>query len=85
MTYFSGLSGGSWPVMSLATHNFPRIDEMVATWHTPKSTLGAQHNTKHRADVKTLFDEIYPKFAAGFNVSWSDLEGRAFAWEFVVR
>ncbi len=106
MTYLSGLSGGSWPVMSLATHNFPGINEMVklspsyhhirhsliapnnfqvALWATQQSTLNSPNNTAHRADAKTLFKEIYPKFAAGYNVSWSDFQGRGFSWEFVVR
>ena len=85
MTYFSGLSGGSWPVMSLATYNFPTIDEMVASWHTPQDALDAKKSTKYRGSSKSLFKEIYPKFEAGFNVSWSDFNGRGFAWEFVVR
>lgn len=71
--------------MSLATNNFPEIDEMVASWHTPQSAVGSEKITVHRATVKDLFKEIYPKFAAGFNVSWSDLQGRGFSYEFVVR
>lgn len=70
--------------MSLSTYNFPEIDDMVAHWYTPQEVLGSENNTAHRATVKTLFKEIYPKFAAGFNVSWSDLTGRGFAYEFVV-
>ena len=30
MTYMSGLSGGSWPTMSFAVHNFPTADEIEA-------------------------------------------------------
>lgn len=83
MTYFSGLSGGSWPVMSQATHNFPEIDDMVDSWHTPRP-LYAENNTAHRRTAQDYFKEIYPKFAAGFNVSWSDFQGRGFSYEFVV-
>lgn len=32
MTYLAGLSGGSWPVASYASHNFRPFDNMINTW-----------------------------------------------------
>ncbi len=83
MTYLSGLSGGSWPVMSLATYNFPTIPEMVANWHTDQLPLPSV-NLSHRFSTAELFKQIVPKFQAGFNVSVSELLGRGFAQEYVV-
>lgn len=31
MTYYAGLSGGSWPTSSLALHNYPPVDDLVET------------------------------------------------------
>jgi lysophospholipase len=84
MTYLSGLSGGSWPVISLATHNNPTIQDMVGYWHTNDSILSALKNTAHRATTETIFKQIVPKFEAGFNLSLLDLMGRGFGYEFVV-
>lgn len=83
MTYLSGLSGGSWPVMSLATYDFPTIDDMVSHWAVDQG-LFVKKATAHRGTPEQLFEEIVPKFKAGFNVSISDMVGRGFAYEFVV-
>lgn len=84
MTYLSGLSGGSWPVISLATHNNPTIQDMVGYWHTNDSATDAAKDTAHRATSATIFEQIVPKFEAGFNVSLMDYLGRGFAYEYVV-
>lgn len=84
MTYLSALSGGSWPVMSLASNNFPEINEMVASWHVDESPIGSSKNTAHRASTQTLLDQVMDKSKAEFNVSWGDYLGRAVSYEFVV-
>lgn len=84
MTYLSGLSGGSWPPMSLATYNFPTVEDMVAHWHVDQSPTGSPNNTAFRVTPENLFKQIVPKFEAGFNVSTVDMLGRGYAYEFVV-
>nr|POF02220.1 lysophospholipase 3 [Quercus suber] len=83
MTYMAGLSGGAWPIMSLATNDFPEIDDMVASWHLDEDPTFSPNTTKHRASVMTIFEQIYTKFEAGFNVSFADYLGRDLGYEFV--
>ncbi len=86
LTYLSGLSGGSWPVMSLATYNNPSIQDMVTYWHTAgQSTSDATTNTAHRATEQTILKQIAQKAEAGYNVSLIEFLGRGFGYEFVVR
>jgi lysophospholipase len=84
LTYLSGLSGGSWPVMSLTTNYFPEIDDMFASWQVNVSRLSDSPSTPRAANLTVLFEEIVPKFETGFNVSYMDMLSRAFAYEFVV-
>lgn len=82
-TYMAGLSGGSWPIMGLATYNFPEIDAMVYDWHMSEPPTPAKP-TPHRGDLETMFKQLYEKLEAGFNVSYGDLYGRAGAYTFAV-
>ena len=84
MTYFAALSGGSWPVMSFATHNFPDIDRMVESWRLTENPVDAPKTTHHLATPETLLEQIYHKLKAGFNVSFAEFLGRALSYEFVV-
>jgi lysophospholipase len=84
MTYFSGLSGGAWPVMSLSTNNFPTIDDVVASWHVDIDRLfGVTNDTNYAATTETLLKDVAAKAAAGFNVSAADFLGRGWSYEFV--
>lgn len=84
MTYLVALSGGAWPPMSLATYNFPTINDMVADWHTSVDRLfNPPSNSSYAANSTSLLLDVAAKYKAGFNISVSDYEGRAFAYEFV--
>lgn len=85
MTYFFGLSGASWPPMSLATQNFPTIEQIIADWHVNQSDTHSEKNTRYGATPAELFKQIIPKHEAGFNVSIMDMLGRGLGYEFVGR
>ncbi|KIW24757.1 uncharacterized protein PV07_10451 [Cladophialophora immunda] len=83
MTYVAGLSGGAWPTMSLATYNFPSINDLVADWRPDIDRLiNPPNNSIYAANATSLFTDVAIKQAAGFNVSVADYLGRAFAYEF---
>ena len=71
MTHLSGLSGGSWPGMSLPAYNFPKIDDMVSHWHLDLSPADPPSNFAYRAPLEKLLKELFPKFEVGFNVSFA--------------
>ena len=86
--YTSGLSGGSWPVMGLATYNFPEIDTLLADWHLAANPIPAsttKETSSYRASIKVLLEQVYEKFAAGFPVGYGDFLGRAYAYQVTVR
>jgi lysophospholipase len=83
MTYIAGLSGGAWPGMSLATYNFPSVNDLVADWHPEIDRLfNPPNNSIYAANSTSLITDIVAKRKAGFNVSVPDYLGRAFAYEF---
>ncbi|KAI0759250.1 lysophospholipase [Trametes elegans] len=97
-TYISGLSGGSWLVLSLAQANFPMLPALVS------GALPAGRN-RHRTyggwitevdlldplvdpDTPTplldvLIEEVAQKAASGFPVTISDVWGRSLARHYV--
>lgn len=83
LTYTAGLSGGSWPIMSIALNNFPTVDELVQSWHVDINRENATIDTKYAASPTTLFKDLAAKAKAGFNVSIADYLGRALAHEFI--
>ncbi|KAI9852074.1 MAG: hypothetical protein M1838_001871 [Thelocarpon superellum] len=84
MTYLSGLSGGSWPVMSFAVHNFPTADEIVDLWQPQIDRLnGVTNTTQYAVPMTSLFADVVSKLEAGFNATAADYFGRAWAYEFV--
>ncbi|KAJ9607997.1 hypothetical protein H2200_008076 [Cladophialophora chaetospira] len=84
LTYLSGLSGGAWPVMSLATNDFPSINDMVASWHTEIDRFNnPPNNSRYAGNFSTLFYDVADKLEAGFNVSVTDFLGRDFGYEFL--
>ncbi|KAH6644279.1 lysophospholipase [Boeremia exigua] len=76
MTYYAGLSGGSWPVSSYAFHNFAPMDDVVKTWNTEVDQGSFENFTK-------FFQEIAPKYEAGYNISVMDVLARSFAYQFL--
>lgn len=82
LTYFSGLSGGSWPVLSTTLNGDVPIQRLVEEWHVDISRFDADNYTAEAVPLTALFEQIASKAGAGFNVSVSDLLGRAFAYEF---
>ncbi|KAE8446162.1 hypothetical protein EG329_012535 [Mollisiaceae sp. DMI_Dod_QoI] len=94
LTYMSGLSGGSWPIIiddlppnlivSFATSNWPTTAEITAQWHANISRLdGVTNTTQYAATSTDIFEQITMKLKAGFNVSTANYLGRAFAYEFI--
>lgn len=83
LTYYAGLSGGSWPVSSLALHNYPAVSDMVLDWHVDINRANATNDTEYAATVETIFEQVAPKFAEGYNLTVTDVLGRVFAYEFV--
>lgn len=81
-TYMSGISGGVWPVISLATQNFPSVDELLDIWIPSIDRVGNQVTTAHVESSMGIFQDLGAKFKAGFNISSSDFLGRAWGWEF---
>ena len=82
-TYISGVSGGSWPVMSLAQYNFPAIDDLVKNWSPNISTLSFTNDTEHTASAVTIFKDLAAKRKAGFDISIADFLGRAIGFQFI--
>ena len=73
LTYVASLSRGAWPVMSLATHNFPAINDLVAYCHTEIDRLNnPPNNSAYAGSFTTLFNDIAAKYEAGFNISVAD-------------
>jgi lysophospholipase len=83
MTYMSGLSGGSWPIISFATNNFPTADEILQDWQPQISRLLVENDTQYAASSRSVFEDMGAKAEAGFNVSFSDYLGRALAYEYI--
>ena len=82
-TYLSGVSGGSWPVMSLTQYDFPAIDDLVKDWYPNISPLNLQNDTAYTASAKTVFKDLAAKAKAGFPVSIADFLGRAIGYQFI--
>lgn len=83
MTYFAGLSGGSWAPTSFALNEYPAIDDLVATWHVDVDRFSATNATRYAASPNDYFDQTTPKMSAGFNYTVADWLGRAFAYEYI--
>lgn len=73
----SGLSGGSWPVLSYTSSNAPTFDELAVLWQPEiDHTNPANFNN-------ILNNDVAAKFAAGFDVTATDYFGRAFGSQFL--
>lgn len=82
LTYLAGLSGGSWPVLSTTLKSDTPIQQLVEEWHVDIDRFSATDYSAEAVPIQAMFEQIAYKAEAGFNVSVSDLLGRAFAYEF---
>ena len=84
LTYLSGLSGGSWPTMSLSVNNLPSIENIASLWQPEIDRLlheGPTTNTV--ANATSVFEDLGAKAKAGFGVGVADYIGRSVSYEFV--
>jgi lysophospholipase len=81
MTYISGLSGGAWPALSFASHDFPTADEIVQCWQPDIDRFNVNTTTQYAATNTDIFGEIVAKLEAGFEISMPDYFGIAWGYE----
>jgi lysophospholipase len=84
MTYVSGPSSGSRPIISSAVNNFPTPNEILSLWQPQISRTDGVSNTSQYVAISTdIFKQIAPKLEAGFLVGIADYLGQAFSYQFV--
>ena len=83
LTYMARISGGSWPIISIALNDFPTVDELVKSWHVDINRENPTTDTEYAASPITLFKDLATKAKAGFNVSIADYLGRALIYELI--
>lgn len=83
MSYMSGLSGGAWPTVGLATYDFLDADSVLPFWQPELNRYNQTVNSEFAATVPSMFADLAAKFEAGFNVSAPDFFGRVWAYAFV--
>ncbi|CAI4047916.1 hypothetical protein SKDZ_13G1380 [Saccharomyces kudriavzevii ZP591] len=90
-TYLSGLSGGNWLTGTLAWNNWTSVQEIVdhmsesdSIWNITKSIVnpGGSDLTYTIERWESIVQEVQAKSDAGFNISLSDLWGRALSYNF---
>ncbi|KAA1069190.1 Lysophospholipase 1 [Puccinia graminis f. sp. tritici] len=84
-SYFSGLSGGSWLVASAAASNFPIASELVSGWELEKDLVlpGGINAIRSAQFIDQIHDTSKLKKDAGYNISLTDLWGRALGYHFL--
>ena len=95
-TYLTGLSGGSWLVLSLSQAGFPQLPELIfgssnssganpSGWNTQFdiSQPGGANVVATAQFISTVVQEIAGKVLAGFPVTFTDFWSRALARHFV--
>lgn len=83
LTYISGLSGGAWPTLSFAAHNFPTADEIVQSWQPGIERFNVNVTTQYAATNTDIFGEIVQKLEAGFSIGMPDYFGIGWGYEYV--
>ncbi|CAI4048201.1 hypothetical protein N7582_004318 [Saccharomyces uvarum] len=90
-TYLSGLSGGNWLTGTLAWNNWTSVQEIVdhmsesdSIWNITKSIVnpGGTNISYTIERWESIVQEVQAKSNAGFNISLSDLWGRALSYNF---
>lgn len=87
-TYLSGLSGGSWLVGSIVTNNFTSIEDLLDNgniWQLEHSIFnpGGVNVFSTAKYYNKLVDDVDDKQDAGFNISLTDIWGRALSQQFI--
>lgn len=87
-TYLTGLSGGSWLVGSITTNNFSTIEALLDSgdvWDLTHSIFnpGGINIFSTAKYYDNIVNEIELKQAAGFNISITDIWGRALSQKFI--
>lgn len=83
LMYLTGLSGGSLPVTSLASYDFPTVDEILQIWQPWIDREGTTSNASAPGGPVSILEDVASKLEAGFNVSATDYLGRLAAYEFL--
>ncbi|KAJ2962966.1 hypothetical protein NQZ79_g2006 [Umbelopsis isabellina] len=85
LTYFTGLSGGSNPTVSLPANNWTVVSELAKNvWKTNIDTFARGDNEQEIDNYENaIFEAIAAKYAEGFPVGSADFLGRAFSYEFL--
>jgi lysophospholipase len=83
LTYISGLSGGGFLVASLAINGFPQADSLKDLWNLEQSVLapGGANIFTDIGYYGRLIRDVREKEAAGFEISITDIWGRAMAYK----
>ncbi|CAH7689799.1 lysophospholipase [Phakopsora pachyrhizi] len=84
-TYQSGLSGGSWLTTSWASGDNMPLDQLVTGWQLEKDLLfpGDLNVLRNGQYLDNLVDDTEKKKKAGYNVSITDVWGRAISHHFL--
>lgn len=87
-TYLAGLSGGSWLVGSITTNNFSTIEALLDSgdvWDLTHSIFnpGGINIFQPQSTTTILSTKSTFKQAAGFNISITDIWGRALSQKFI--
>lgn len=87
-TYVAGLSGGSWLVTSIYTNNFTTVDALVddtsgSVWEFGNSILQGPATLNLIQYWDTIVHDVRAKAQAGFNISITDLWGRALSYQLI--
>ena len=89
LTYLSGLSGGSYPVVSFTTNNFPTADDILEIWQPqfnrllPINGTPPANSTVQYLTIPQAFKDLYAKSEAGFQVGIPDYLGINSGYEFL--
>ncbi|KNE99222.1 hypothetical protein PSTG_07529 [Puccinia striiformis f. sp. tritici PST-78] len=84
-SYVSALSGGSWMVGSAAANDYPIASELVSGWELEKDLVlpGGYNPIRNAQFLDHIHDTAKLKKDAGFNISLSDVWGRAVGYHFL--
>lgn len=87
-TYLAGLSGGNWLVNSIALNNFTSVQDLQGDkdlWDLSASIFnpGGINIFSTASYYDDLTDDVEDKKHAGFNISLTDIWGRALSQQFI--
>ena len=87
LTYISGLSGGGVPTGGIAMSNYPTTEQLLsygnALFNISASAADSSNQTLATQVVEGWFEQIGAKYAAGFNISVTDVFAFVLGSEFL--